>query len=67
MEKNGYIEESEKENAINTELIYTKTTERKNLSTIMYYQDAVISELKTIKSILIHFLETGGLKNIYKS
>lgn len=62
MEKNGYIEESEKENAINTELIYTKTTERKNLSTIMYYQDAVISELKTIKSIPNSFLETGGLK-----
>ena len=62
MEKNGYITESEKENAINTELIYTKTTERKNLSTIMYYQDAVISELKTIKSIPNSFLETGGLK-----
>lgn len=62
MEKNGYIEESEKENAINTELIYSKTTERKNLSTIMYYQDAVISELKTIKSIPNSFLETGGLK-----
>lgn len=62
MEKNGYIEESEKENAIKTELIYTKTTERKNLSTIMYYQDAVISELKTIKSIPNSFLETGGLK-----
>lgn len=62
MEKNGYITESEKENAIKTELIYTKTTERKNLSTIMYYQDAVISELKTIKSIPNSFLETGGLK-----
>lgn len=62
MEKNGYIEESEKENAIKTELIYSKTTERKNLSTIMYYQDAVISELKTIKSIPNSFLETGGLK-----
>ena len=28
----------------------------------MYYQDAVISELKTIKSIPNSFLETGGLK-----
>lgn len=62
MEKNGYIKEAEKKEAINTELIYTKTTERKNLSTIMYYQDAVMAELKTIKSIPNSFLETGGLK-----
>ena len=62
MVKNGYITESEKEEAYNTELTYVGISERKNLSTVMYYQDAVLEELKTIPSIPKSFLETGGLK-----
>lgn len=42
------------------EFVGEKTTE--NLTTIMYYQDAVIRELKSIKEIPSTFLETGGLK-----
>lgn len=32
------------------------------LSTIMYYQDAVMKELKTLKQIPDSYLETGGIK-----
>lgn len=62
MVKNEYITEKEKEEAYNTELTYIGTTERQNLSTVMYYQDAVLQELKSIASIPNSFLETGGLK-----
>lgn len=62
MVKNGYITEAEASEAYEIELTYTGTTERENLSTVMYYQDAVLAELKTIKSIPNSFLETGGLK-----
>lgn len=62
MVKNEYITEAEKEEAYNTELIYVGVEERKNLSTVMYYQDAVLEELQTISSIPKSFLETGGLK-----
>jgi len=33
-----------------------------NLSTVMYYQDAVLKELQSLKEIPSTFLETGGLK-----
>lgn len=62
MVKNGYITEEDKEAAYNTELTYIGTTEREKLSTVMYYQDAVLQELKSIASIPKSFLETGGLK-----
>lgn len=62
MVKNGYITENEKETAYETELTYIGTTEREKLSTVMYYQDAVLQELKSIASIPKSFLETGGLK-----
>lgn len=62
MVKNNYITEEEAKQAYDTELIYIGIKERENLSTIMYYQDAVLAELKTIKSIPNSFLETGGLK-----
>lgn len=62
MVKNRYITENEKETAYETELTYIGTTEREKLSTVMYYQDAVLQELKSIASIPKSFLETGGLK-----
>lgn len=62
MVKNNYITVEEKEKAYNTELIYIKGEQDKNLSTIMYYKDAVLNELKTISTIPNSFLETGGLK-----
>lgn len=62
MVKNNYITKEEKEEAYNTKLVYYGVEERNNLSTLMYYQDAVIDELKNIESIPTSFLATGGLK-----
>ncbi len=60
--KNGYISEKEKNKALNTELVYLGLNKEDTLSTIMYYQDAVINELKNIHSIPSSFLKTGGFK-----
>lgn len=62
MVKNRYITEEESKEAYNTKLVYYGIEERNNLSTLMYYQDAVIDELKNIDSIPTSFLATGGLK-----
>lgn len=62
MVKNGYISSSEGDKAYNEELIFKKGIDDNGLKMVMYYQDAVISELKKIKSIPSSFLQTGGLK-----
>jgi len=66
MKKNNYITEEEYDVAYNTKLTYYGKKDKYNLSTLLYYQDAVMSELKEIKSIPSSFLSTGGLK-IYTS
>ena len=62
MVENNYITENEMDEAYNTELVYIGKSEKSKSSTLMYYQDAVMDELKTIKSIPSSFLKTGGLK-----
>lgn len=62
MEKNGYITNAQKEKAYQEQLTYVGKDNDHNLSTLMYYQDAVIKELKSIKTIPASFLKTGGLK-----
>ena len=62
MNKNKYITKEQEENAINSQLTYFGKEEKNNLSTLMYYQDAVIDELKNIDNIPTSFLSTGGLK-----
>ena len=62
MIKNEYITENEADKAFNKDLTYIGSTENYKLNTLMYYQDAVISELKTINTIPDSFLSTGGLK-----
>lgn len=62
MVKNGYITEEQKKEAEAEELVYVGSTNKTNSSTIMYYQDAVLKELKSISSIPTSFLQTGGLK-----
>ena len=61
MVKNDYITEDEKNNAYNDELIIIGKKNNINLSTIMYYQDAVFKELENL-DIPKSFLDTGGLK-----
>ena len=61
MVKNNYITEQEMDKAYNTKLdFYGKLSKSNN--TLMYYQDAVLNELKSIKDIPNSFLKTGGLK-----
>ena len=62
MVKNEYISETDMNKAYNQELVYIGKSEKSKSSTLMYYQDAVMDELKTIKSIPSSFLKTGGLK-----
>ncbi len=66
MYKNKYITEEEMNNAYNEKLTYIGKKDKYNLATLMYYQDAIMDELKNIKSIPTSFLSTGGLK-IYTS
>lgn len=62
MVKNKYITEEEKEKAYKIKLTYNGSKSQHNLSTLTYYQDAVIDELKQIKTIPSSFLKTGGLR-----
>lgn len=62
MVKNKYITQSQADAAYESKLVYKKGTNNDNLKMVMYYQDAVMDELKTIDSIPSSFLETGGIK-----
>lgn len=62
MLKNNYITEEEKNGAEATELTYVGIKESDHVKTLMYYQDAVMQELQSLKSIPSSFLTTGGLK-----
>ena len=62
MVKNKYITEDDLNNALKEELVYLKFEDQNKLTTLMYYQDAVIDELKNIDAIPESFLKTGGLK-----
>ena len=66
MVNNDYISESEMNAAYDEELTIIGKKNNINLSTVMYYQDAVFKELESINNIPKSFLETGGLK-IYTS
>ncbi len=62
MVKNKYITEEEKSKALNEELTFYGKKDNINLSTVMYYQDAVLRELETLTQIPTSLLETGGLR-----
>ena len=66
MYDDGVISEAEYNKAIDEELKFVGEEEEDELESVMYYQDAVISELKSLKEIPESFLETGGLK-VYTS
>ena len=48
MVKNKYITEDDLNNALKEELVYLKFEDQNKLTTLMYYQDAVIDELKIL-------------------
>lgn len=62
MVKNKVITATQAEKALQTELTYQTEKNKESLTTLMYYQDAVIKELQSIKTIPTSFLKTGGLK-----
>ena len=62
MKENKYIDETEMKNAINAKLTFKTGEEDNSSKMLMYYEDAVLDELKSIKTIPTSFLETGGLK-----
>lgn len=62
MVKNGYITEEEKNIAYEEKLTFIGKKSSIDLSTVMYYQDAVLKELEDLGDIPTSFLDTGGLK-----
>lgn len=60
--KNEVITREEYDEAISEEIIIYGKKEKINLTTLMYYQDAVFKELKDLKGIPSTYLESGGLK-----
>jgi penicillin-binding protein, 1A family len=62
----GIINKAEYNKALDQELKFVGVEEEDELQSVMYYQDAVIEELKSLKEIPESFLETGGLK-VYTS
>ena len=62
MVKNGYITEDDMNSAYNENIVLIGKKATINSDTILYFQDAVLNELKTIESIPSSFLDTGGLK-----
>lgn len=59
MVKNNIISYEEMNNALIEELNYVGKKQKLNLSTLMYYKDAVINELYNISSIPKSFIESG--------
>lgn len=62
MLRDGYINQQQLDEAYNEELVFHNKKNDGSLTSIMYFQDAVISELQTINNIPASFLTTGGLK-----
>ena len=62
MVKNKVITEAEKNEAYDEELVFSGVDNSEELSTIMYYQDAVLKELKDIDSIPLSYSDSKGLK-----
>lgn len=60
--KDKKITEDEYNQAVSEELKIVGEKNYQQLSTIMYYQDAVMRELKTIKAIPDTYLDTGGIR-----
>lgn len=62
MVNNGYITQEQYDSLFQEEIpIYGKRTQN-NSQTILYYQDAVLQELASIKTIPASLIESGGLK-----
>ena len=59
---NNKINKKDMDDVLNKELSYYGKKENGDLKTLMYYQDAVINELNTIKSIPKSYVDSKGIK-----
>ena len=62
MVNNGYITQEEADFAYDQELVFTKTNSKDEVTSLMYYKDAVLNELESINSIPKNYNEMTGLK-----
>ena len=62
MVKNGYITKEEANTAYNEELVFYGKKEKLNLTTLMYYKDAVMNELDNLKVIPKDYMESNSIK-----
>lgn len=62
MLNNGYIDENTYNNLFKEKLEIFGQTKKNNLQMIMYYQEAVLNELSTIKAVPASLVNAGGLK-----
>ena len=62
MVANSYTTREEADRAYSEELQFYGKKDDNNSTTLMYYQDAVLSELKSISSIPKNYTQTKGLK-----
>lgn len=62
MKNNGVISEEEMDEALNEELVYNSDDSEKNMTSLLYFRDAVIDELEDLSQIPTSLIETGGLR-----
>lgn len=62
MVRNGFITQKEADTAYNTKLSYYGKKDTLNLSTLMYYKDAVLSELTELNIIPNDYLNSNSIK-----
>lgn len=62
MVKNGYISQKDADDAYNFKLTYYGKKDSLNLSTLMYYKDAVMNELESLNVIPNDYLNSNGIK-----
>ena len=62
MYKNGYITKKEMNNAYKEKLVFYGKKDDLNLSTLMYYKDAVISELNDLNILMKDYLQNNNIK-----
>lgn len=62
MKKNKIITEEEYKKALNEEITIVGKEEDQNITSINYFKDSVLNELKSLKQIPSSVIETGGLK-----
>ena len=62
MVKNGYLKQSELDNLFQEDIVIYGKNSEENLNMLMYYQNAVMQELKSIKTIPNELIQSGGIK-----